>query len=454
MKNYLPYQQHTMTLAKERLDRERACLIAADPGLGKTAMALGIAKDRGYQKVLVVCPASVLGVWPMELSDWWPEAPVTVLTGPLKRRAAQLAEIPRGIVVTNYEALVPLEEALIAWHPDAIIADECHRLKAWQGKTAESAAVIARVCRVERIGLSGTPTPNGPIDALGLYRFLNPKIFGTSITTFRQNFCIMNRYIPKKIDGYKNMAEFKARFHRLAIVIEKAAVQKDLPEKITKVIPVTLPARVRKIYDDLQDNLMAELEDGKTVTTPDALSRLLRLSQLTGGFLEGEPLHTAKLDVLSGRLEDHLADPSKKVVVFARFRPEIDAIAHRVDQLGYGFSVIDGRTAIEERADIVRAFQEDKAVRVIIGQLQAMAEGVTLTAAHTMLYYSLDYSEARHAQSKDRIHRIGQSETCLYEYLIATDTVDQAVMRCLDKKRDLSREILSLRKQGELSQKP
>jgi SNF2 family DNA or RNA helicase len=440
-------------------------LLAADPGLGKTVTAISLAKQQGHEKILVVCPTSILGVWGNEMSTWWPELPVRILTGTVEDRKRELLTFSRGMAVVNYEVIQKMERSILAWRPTLVIADEAHRLKSWASKNSKSLATIADKCRSKRVALTGTPLPNGPIDAMGLFRFLDRLIFGNSIIKFRDAFCVTNPNIPQQVLRYKNLDDFERKFHSISVIVKKDAVLRDLPPKMNREIPVELPARARKMYEDLERDMVAEWpemdadddseqdaadDSGKTrfVITPTVLTKLLRLSQITGGFLEGQSLHRAKLDALADRLRDHLIDPSRKVVVFARFTPEIDAIANTLDTLGYHFSVIDGRTKARERTEMIRRFQSDSTTRVILGQLQAMSEGVTLTAADTMLYYSLDYSEARRAQSEDRIHRIGQKNTCVYEYLVARATVDQDIVRALDKKRDLARMILSRRHQS------
>ena len=68
--------------------------------------------------------------------------------------------------------------------------------------------------------------------------------------------------------------------------------------------------------------------------------------------------------------------------------------------------------------------------------------GLTLTAASTMVFYSLDYSMSNFVQAKARIHRVSQRENCHYIYLVAKDTVDSKVINALQNKVDLARALV------------
>ena len=130
-------------------------------------------------------------------------------------------------------------------------------------------------------------------------------------------------------------------------------------------------------------------------------------------------------------------EEGRKVVVFARFVPEIEAIARMLQKKGIGYSLIYGAT--KDRAEQVKKFQEDPEIKVFVGQLQTTGMGLTLTAANVAVFYSLDFSYANYEQSRARIHRIGQKEKCLYIHLVCKNTVDEKVMKALQKKGDIAK---------------
>jgi SNF2 family DNA or RNA helicase len=103
---------------------------------------------------------------------------------------------------------------------------------------------------------------------------------------------------------------------------------------------------------------------------------------------------------------------------------------------------IRGGVASEQRGNIVAQFQNDPDARVFIGNIQACAEGISLTAADTVLYYSIGWSLGQFLQSADRIHRIGQRNACTYIHLVATGTVDEKIIGALHRKEDLAKSVV------------
>ena len=158
-----------------------------------------------------------------------------------------------------------------------------------------------------------------------------------------------------------------------------------------------------KVYRDLVRDSYAALGDSE-VTVTNILTRLLRLSQLTGGFLgddEGnapQRISSAKQNALEDIVEDVLQD-GKKLVVIARFVPEIHAICKMLEKKEIGYSCIMG--GVKDRDAQVAAFQNDPRIQVFVGQIATAGLGVTLTAASTMVFYSEDYS-----MSKQELHKI------------------------------------------------
>ena len=180
-------------------------------------------------------------------------------------------------------------------------------------------------------------------------------------------------------------------------------------------------------------------------------SRLLRLQQLTGGFLvkddsdKPELVSTAKLDALKDIIEDYVVEAGKKLVVFARFIAEVEAIiklAEKTLPKGKKAVSIYGAIKKEDRGSIVKQFQTDADTVLFIGQIDTAGTGITLTAADTCVYYSKNYNYATYEQSLSRIHRIGQANRCTYIDLVVSDSVDEKITKALRKKEDLATKIV------------
>ena len=124
-------------------------------------------------------------------------------------------------------------------------------------------------------------------------------------------------------------------------------------------------------------------------------------------------------------------------MIIARFLPEIGAVCRLLEKRGLRYSCITG--GVKDRGAQVEQFQHDPGVMVFVGQIATAGLGITLTAASTMVFYSLDYSMSNFEQTKARIHRVGQRMPCTYLYLVARGTVDEKVLKALKEKADLAR---------------
>ncbi|WP_429143835.1 helicase-related protein [Anaerotaenia torta] len=152
-----------------------------------------------------------------------------------------------------------------------------------------------------------------------------------------------------------------------------------------------------------------------------------------------EQVSAAKLAVLEDILESAIQE-ERKLVVIARFLPEIRAICRLSEKKGLRYSIITG--AVKNRDEQVAQFQNDRDVPVFVGQIATAGLGITLTAASTMVFYSMDYSMSNYEQTKARIHRVGQRMPCTYIHLVAKGTVDVKVLRALRNKADLAKTLV------------
>lgn len=287
-----------------------------------------------------------------------------------------------------------------------------------------------------RLLLTGTVITNKAIDVFSQYKFVDPRIFGNSFYAFRNRYFNMVGYGNHTPVLKKSMEQdLMRRLHSIAFRATKAECL-DLPEITDIVRPIELEPLTLKKYKELVRQSYTELSSGE-VTATNILTRLLRLSQLTGGFIgsdEGrtiEQVSDAKLKALEDIL-DSTQQEGQKLVIIARFIPEIHAICRMLEKKNIGYACIYG--AIKDRQEQITMFQNDPDCMVFVGQIATAGLGITLTAASTMVFYSLDYSMSNFEQTKARIHRVGQKNGCTYIYLIAKGTVDSKILTALRNK--------------------
>ena len=408
-------------------------------------------------RVLVVAPSSVCSVWPHDLAAFaaFPYE-VRVLLGEKKQRLEALRSLTNYpdtanrllIAVINYEAThrEGIFEALEGYAAGLIICDESQRIK--NPKAAQSKAVQMLGDRAAyRLILSGTPVQNSAIDLYSQYRFLDPGVFGANFYAFRNRYCQMGGYGGHEVVGCQHMDELTRKEHSIALRVTKAECL-DLPGQTFVRRYVQLEPAARRLYTQIARASCADLENGEHVTASIVLTKLLRLMQLTGGFVQADggdrprPAGSAKLDALADILEDYVQEAGQKLVVFARFRPEIAAICQLLEQRGIRYGRIDGEVPMDQRGTIVETFQKDPGVKVFVAQIQTAGLGITLHAASAAVFYSLDFNYANYAQALARIHRIGQDRPVTYIHLLAEHTVDEQVLDALERKEDLARTIV------------
>lgn len=449
--NVKPYSHQiaAFNFAVESLETHPGVALLMEMGTGKTLVSIAIighlAKKRNIKRVLIISPLSIVDVWKNEFSKFADfDYTLSVLDGDTSKKAQILKKETDKlcIVVINYESVWRLERELKSYFADVIICDESTKIKNAMAKQSKAIHKLGKAAKYKLI-LSGTPVTNSPCDLFSQYKFLDDSIFGESYYGFRSRYIIMGGFNNKQIMGYRNIEELTRKAHEVAYRI-KLKDSVELPSVIDEVRYLTLEPEAKAIYSSVDKDSYAKLIGGELIAS-NVLTRLLRLSQITGGFVRDdesktiEQVSNAKLDALEDILEQALSE-DKKVVIFARFIPEIEAIEKLLKRRIIDYAIVKGD--IKNRGEQVEKFQSDSTCKVFVGQLQTCGMGLTLIAGSIAVYYSLDFSYSNYEQSRARIHRIGQDKHCVYIHLVAKNTVDEKVMEALKAKADISRLLI------------
>lgn len=423
-----------------------------EQGTGKTLTAVAIAGrmflDGVITKMMVVAPASVVPVWPQEFKSF---AAFPYDVQPLEGSSAQKASVLNDwkqdtevlqVAAVNYESSWRIEEAIYKWKPDLVVLDESQRIKTPGAKQSKSMHKLGKVTPF-RLILTGTPVTQGPLDFYSQLKFADPRILGSSYFALKSRYAVMGGFENRQILGYKNLPELTQKVHSIGFRVTKDEAL-DLPEQMDQIRYCELEGKAKSVYQQLLKHSIAEISDSKTIMTQNVLAKLMRLSQLAGGFYSeaGEKpikISDAKLKLLSEVLDD-LGD--QKVVIFARFLAEIEAIKELLGARKVRYQFIDGSVPISERGEVVREFQQEPECKVFIAQIQTAGLGITLHAASVAIFYSLDYSFANLDQARARLHRIGQKNVVTNIYLITKGTVDSKVFQALEKKQDIAKLVV------------
>lgn len=421
-------------------------------GTGKTKVMLdliALLKKAGQLggPVLVVCPVSVIGAWVIEAGRHQPDLQVTQLTGSIKGRQDALRRglaLDHDVFLVNYEASWRMEEDLLKVRWGMMVLDESTRIKHRASKQSKAILRIGKVAK-RRYAMTGTPTPNNPLEIFHQFKWMDPTIFGPSFFPFRDRYCLISTYggFPK-ITGWKNMDELSKKISGHSYrVLKKDCL--DLPEKVYKEFRFTAPEEMHKAYKAMAEDLITEVH-GTEVSVSVILAKLTKLRQLTSGFIykaAGQAVRmeaNPKLDKLREVLQEVIPN-GHKVIIWVTFKEEVAIIDELCRELGVTTAVLTGATSQEDRAKLIKAFQEDQDPKIFIGQQRAGGMGITLTSADYCIFFSNEYSNEIRLQAEDRLHRIGQRNTVTYIDLLIKGTIDIQIRKSLAQKQELSEHV-------------
>jgi SNF2 family DNA or RNA helicase len=449
-------------------DKDRFALLF-DVGTGKTYTAILCARWKMYNaksalKTLVICPPIVIKNWQRE---WATRSRihkdrVVALTGPGKKRLELMETDGRAalVVVTNYQTLTLMPEVVKAikkWGPDIVIVDEVHRCKTPTSKTCQKTADITALARYTFI-LTGTPVLNTPMDLFGQYLVLdNGATFGSNFYAFRaEYFYDVNHKMPSHLHFPKWVprpgAEKKLadKISSTSMSVKKSECL-DLPPLVRVRLGVELTKEQRRIYREMAEDFVTYVE-GKACVARLALTKMLRLLQITTGFVQtessdGKSVHCIKDNPRIGVLRELLTDiePRGKVIVWASFKQNYKDIAKLCDQMELPYVEVHGDISAKAKDTNVKRFCEEESVRVLIGNQGAGGIGINLIEAPFSVFYSRNFSLEQDLQAEARNYRGGSEihDKIIRYDLVAEETVDEVVAARLESKQAISDSILS-----------
>lgn len=406
-----------------------------EQGTGKTIPSLyrilDLLKSGDIEDALVVAPKSALGAWERDIE----------LFNDLDREI-----LKSGVTLINYDKVWRGEKKspyFKKW--GCIILDEAHSIKNRTSKRSKFLLKIACDADYKYI-LTGTPISNGQLENIwALYCFLDPylergypysRIFGGSYKSFQDRYCILNMY--HKPSSYIHVSELQDIINEHSYRVKKVDCL-DLPEKLPDEI-IRVDQAEKTLYKKLAtESAILEYE----ILAENPLSRLVKLRQLCSGHIkleDGTIIETKneKLSILQELLEGYEDD--KKLVIFAEFKYSIAKISELLKKLKIKHVVLDGD---QKDKTIWRKFQTDKSIRVIVCQYQTACAGIDLFSSDTIIYYEPTLRSNTLEQSRDRIHRTGQTSKCSYIHLLTKGTVEVDIYRALAGYSDFSEKLFT-----------
>mgnify|MGYP003132608881 CR=1 FL=1 len=326
--------------------------------------------------------------------------------------------------------------------------DESTTIKNPGAKRTKNIIQLSTLGKYRRI-LTGSPVTKSPLDLYTQCLFLDPWLLGhQSYYSFRTRYALMrnmnfNGRSVNVVVGYQRLAELAESLKPFSYRVLKDDCL-DLPPKTYMKRIIQLTPEQKKVYEEMKKTALATL-NGKTVTTMNVITQLMRLQQITCGHFKADDDSVQKIK--SNRiteLMDVLEEMEGKAIIWAHWRHDIDIIVKSIEDK-YPGSVVTyyGDTTTEDRQKAIKKIQDPESkVRFLVGTPQTGGYGITLTGASTMIYYSNGYDLEKRQQSEARIDRIGQKKPMTYIDILAEDTIDEKIVKSLRKKVNIATEIM------------
>lgn len=426
--------------------------------LGKTPIMLNefelFRRDHGFKWMIQLTPARFKEDWPLEAEKFGASFPGHSFQSSKRKAASQFVHQARkegGIIAVNYEALKS-EETLrflgdLTGELVYIGADESVNIKTPGSAQAKGAVQLAKMCAARRLA-SGKPATQGAHDFWMQLRFIG-AISGFDYTIWRNQFCTMGGFQGKIVTGYKNEKE-------LYEILDPMSWSARRTEWMTThktdyaVRRVDMLPEQAALYKQMQTEFLIELQDGTVITADQIVTKLLKLQQISSGFIIDEqskehllmPLDkNPKINEVIRMLEEEV---DGKVIIFAHFTKSMDNLLEALKK--YQPAIIRGEAWHKKNDRDTQAeknrYNNDPACRVMIGQEKAIKYGHTLMGNEadpclTEFFYENSYSLDDRSQCEERPQGAGQQGSITVWDFIASEQ-DMAPVRALQRKEDVS----------------
>ena len=428
-------------------------ILLGDTAVGKTIISLAAIERLRPQLTLIVAPLTSLDItWSPKLEamvdtktyrDWDDFKYANCIR---KRWKQRWVTYPRNCTRTLKKFLLPFNAILLihfqlfAKHAkqlenvpwDMVIIDESQGIKD-RGSDQSRAARRMRHAK-HRLALSATPLDKSPIDIWAQMRFVDPDVLGLEFVRFRDEYCYLGGFKNHEVKFHRHkLPELLQRLEPHVFRLEKSFL--NLKPIHIHMVPVDLLGSQRRLYEAMYEHGIVEI-DGVTIPAPLAVTRQAKLEQITGGTIKDAAYrsHTVgrakarRLRTLTGRLGTPL-------VVFCKYLAEIPLIEAALPQ-ERRVEVLTGAVTGEDRTGLIQDFQAGR-VDYLVCQMRTGGVSIELTAASSMVFYSMNFSLIDFTQVIGRFHRGSQTSEVNVYVLYARDSVDEKIIREIAEKKDL-----------------
>ena len=393
-------------------------------------MGLEIAKH--YEKVLIVCPLSVIETaWVEDCYNFYPNKIIVNCHGNSKEDRIKKLHSIADIYIMNYESFKILKNEILKSNFDCFIVDESSVMKNMASQITSDILEMITVIP-HRYVLSGCPNPNHNSEIFPQMKLIDTDLFGNNYYGFLAKYFhqdMSNPHYWYQTDTDKE--RFYARLSEKSMFLKKDDCV-DLPEKIFEVRKFDMAQKQQQYYNDIISDIKTNINQWSKF---EFTAKLMKLRETTSGFIINKDntitdFNNNKEKLLKEVIEDIGNTP---IIIWCQFQHEIETLAKKFNGVG-----LTSKT--KNRNDIIRQFKNNK-IKLLFTHPQLIGRGLTFTNCTYNVYYSLSFSYEEFKQSQDRIHRIGQTNKCTYIILQAKDSIEEKIYNCVQHKKNTVDEL-------------
>jgi SNF2 family DNA or RNA helicase len=450
----------------------------------------------GMYRVLIVCPNQVRYNWQMEFEKFATlPGKVTVLRGGQLARGKKLIDAVRAepdccwsAVIIGYDTVNSMLDHLKLVKFDLAVCDESHMIKSARALRSQVLRRLRDEGQIrQRMILTGTPIANTLMDLWNQLEFLGQGLSGfhafSAFKSFHGKWVRgIGGTVIEKLVGLKNVPLIQERLARLAFMITKEEAGLELPDLTELPLEVEMSPQQAEYYVKVRDQLAIEIQndkdaaekEGRKLQVSHVLTKLLRLSQITSGFIrwddviDGEgnvvkegfvepiPGENPKLEALIEKLKEEDRDPRAKSIIWSCWKSSIVMIAERLEEEGIKFVEYWGEVSQAQREKAVWEFNNNPEVKVFLGNPSCAGAGLNLlgynpndpdaddTYCDWELVYDQGWSAVLRAQALARAHRKGTRYPVQVFDFIVPGTIDEEIRNRVTKKIEMANNIQDL----------
>lgn len=449
--NFIPHEYQRIAI--ERVMENTHYGLLLDMGLGKTISTLYAIEQLMYdsfevEKVLIIAPKKVAeSTWAQEARKWnqTKHLRVASILGSANDRI-KAVESEADIYVMNRENVQWLYEYLTKKKQfpfDMLVIDESSSFKNPQAKRFKAMRKMRPLFK-RIVILTGTPAPNTLMDLWAqMYLLDGGERLGKTITEYRTRY-----FRPDKTNGhivysYRLQQDADETIYGKIQDICMSLKAKDylnLPDRIDNVITIELTDKERELYREMERTHILTLVD-EEISALNAAAVANKLLQMANGAIYNEDgeaivIHSQKIERLKELVE---VNEGKPILVFYNFKHDLESIKDAFPK------------SVELKTDADVEEWNTGNIQMLLAHPASAGYGLNLQAGgHIIVWYGLTWSLEQYQQANARLHRQGQQEPVIVHHLVAKDTMDEQVMRALERKevgQDALLEAIKYRKE-------